>query len=279
LINYVIQEAIPAKVLGYMLELGLTQTWQFLIVMNIFLLVLGMLMDGFSAILVAVPLILPFAARFTLGPFHLAMIFLLNLEIAYCCPPLGLNLFISSFRFNRPVVSLYRVVLPFAGILTLALILVSYVPFLSDVTIRGDIARARAAAEQNHAPPRESWLMECVQEDTTNPLPCTDADKKRWPNGQEATTEDNTTAPVAEEDAGTGDNAADDALLQMMAGGDGGAATNGDNGGGTSDDDLLKQMENAGKDAGAAAPTPSTSSTAKKSADDLLLEEMMGGKK
>ncbi|MEO8796381.1 MAG: TRAP transporter large permease, partial [Polyangiaceae bacterium] len=95
LINYVIQEAIPAHVLGFMLELGLTQTWQFLIVMNIFLLVLGMLMDGFSAILVAVPLILPFAARFTLGPFHLAMIFLLNLEIAYCCPPLGLNLFIS----------------------------------------------------------------------------------------------------------------------------------------------------------------------------------------
>ena len=56
------------------------------------------------------------------------MIFLLNLEIAYCCPPLGLNLFISSFRFNRPVVSLYRVVLPFAGILVGALVLVSYVP-------------------------------------------------------------------------------------------------------------------------------------------------------
>ena len=281
LINYVIQEAIPAKVLGYMLELGLTQTWQFLIVMNIFLLVLGMLMDGFSAILVAVPLILPFAARFTLGPFHLAMIFLLNLEIAYCCPPLGLNLFISSFRFNRPVVSLYKVVLPFAGILTLALIMVSYIPFLSDITIRGDIAKARAAAEQNHAPPREAWLMECVQEDTTNPLPCSAEDKKRWPNGQEPTTED-TTGMAADQDAGAGEDAGessdDDALLQMMAGGDGGAAPSGDNGGGTSDDDLLKQMENAGKDSGA-APAPSTSSTGKKSADDELLEEMMGGKK
>src|SRR5580700_6708396 len=119
-----------------MLKLGLTQTWQFLIVMNIFLLLLGMLMDGFSAILVAVPLVLPFAARFALGPFHLAMIFLLNLEIAYVCPPLGLNLFISSFRFNRPVVSLYRVVLPFVGIQTCALALVSYVPAISNVLVR-----------------------------------------------------------------------------------------------------------------------------------------------
>jgi tripartite ATP-independent transporter DctM subunit len=184
LINYVIQETIPAKVLGFMLKLGLDQTWQFLIVMNIFLLILGMLMDGFSAILVAVPLILPFAARFTLGPFHLAMIFLLNLEIAYCCPPLGLNLFISSFRFNRPVVSLYRVVLPFAGILACALLLVSYVPRISDVLILGDIAAARAEAAKLKSPPRDAWIMECVQEDRTNPMPCTDADKKAWPNGQ-----------------------------------------------------------------------------------------------
>jgi tripartite ATP-independent transporter DctM subunit len=279
LINYVIQEAIPGRVLGFMLELGLTETWQFLIVMNIFLLVLGMLMDGFSAILVAVPLILPFAARFTLGPFHLAMIFLLNLEIAYCCPPLGLNLFISSFRFNRPVVSLYRVVVPFALILTSALILVSYIPWLSDVTIRGDIAKARAISEKNHAPPRESWQMECVQEDTTNPLPCTDADKKRWPKGQEP---EDTTTPVANEvvDAGAAPDDGDDALLKAMAGGadDSGAAPANT---AESDDDLLKQMESAGKDSGAAAPPPSaTASGPPKSADDLLLEQMMNpGKK
>ena len=155
LINYVIQETIPAKVLGFMLKLGLDQTWQFLIVMNIFLLVLGMLMDGFSAILVAVPLILPFAARFNLGPFHLAMIFLLNLEIAYCCPPLGLNLFISSFRFNRPVVSLYRVVLPFAGILAVALLLVSYVPRISRrAHPEGHRRRARRRGKGAPAPAR-----------------------------------------------------------------------------------------------------------------------------
>jgi C4-dicarboxylate transporter, DctM subunit len=184
LINYVIQQSIPSKVLDAMLRLGLTESWQFLIVMNVFLLVLGMLMDGFSAILVAVPLILPFAARFTLGPFHLAMIFLLNLEIAYCCPPLGLNLFISSFRFNRSVVSLYRVVLPFAGILASALVLVSYVPLLSNVFVRGDIAVARAKAAREGSPPREAWLMECVQEDRSNPLPCTPEDKKKYVGGQ-----------------------------------------------------------------------------------------------
>jgi C4-dicarboxylate transporter, DctM subunit len=278
LINYVIQEAIPGRVLGFMLELGLTETWQFLIVMNIFLLVLGMLMDGFSAILVAVPLILPFAARFTLGPFHLAMIFLLNLEIAYCCPPLGLNLFISSFRFNRPVVSLYRVVVPFALILTLALVLVSYIPLLSNVTIRGDIAKARAVAEQNHAAPREAWLMECVQEDTTNPQPCSDADKKRWPKGQEP---EDTATPVVNEvvDAGAAPDDSDDALLKMMAGDDAGSAAPANSA--ESDDDLLKQMESAGKDSGSAAPTPSaTGSGPPKSADDLLLEQMMNpGKK
>ncbi len=238
LINYVIQETIPAKVLGFMLKLGLDQTWQFLIVMNIFLLILGMLMDGFSAILVAVPLILPFAARFTLGPFHLAMIFLLNLEIAYCCPPLGLNLFISSFRFNRPVVSLYRVVLPFAGILACALLLVSYVPRLSDVLILGDIAAARADAAKTKSPPRDAWIMECVQEDRTNPMPCTAEDKKAWPNGQAPDSTEasepipalagSAAAPSAPPDAGTagGDSDSDQDLEALIMGGgakDGGA--------------------------------------------------------
>ncbi len=197
-INYVIQEEIPKHVLEYMLSLGLTETWQFLIVMNVFLLVLGMLMDGFSAILVAVPLIIPFAARFSLAPFHLAMIFLLNLEIAYCCPPLGLNLFISSFRFNRSVVSLYRVVVPFVAILAAALVLVTYVPWLSNVTVRGDIAAARAAA--GDSPPREAWLMECVQEDRSNPQPCSAADRAKWPNGRAIEPSGDKPAAASDED-------------------------------------------------------------------------------
>ena len=159
--------------------------------MNVFLLVLGMLMEGFSAILVAVPLILPFVAKIgqnnpleKMSPFQLAMIFLLNLEIAYCMPPLGLNLFISSFRFNRPVASLYRVVMPFVGILVVGLAVVSYVPWFSNVAVAGDVAAARAKAEKDGIAPRDAWMMECVQEDPSNPQPCSPADMQKYPGGQ-----------------------------------------------------------------------------------------------
>jgi C4-dicarboxylate transporter DctM subunit len=264
LINYVIQQAIPTHVLDAMLELGLKETWQFLIVMNIFLLVLGMLMDGFSAILVAVPLILPFAARFTLGPFHLAMIFLLNLELAYCCPPLGLNLFIASFRFNRPVVSLYRVVLPFTAILASALILVSYVPAISNVFVRGDLLAARAKADSLGVPPREAWLLECVQEDRSNPQPCTPADKVKWPHGEVPAA---VAAPTeAAKPASSGD-ADDDALLRQMMGGAGSAKPAGSAPPPEDDDDALlrKMMGTSGKDAG---PLPSTAPSATPPAAD-----------
>jgi C4-dicarboxylate transporter DctM subunit len=253
LINYVIQQAIPTHVLDAMLELGLKETWQFLIVMNVFLLVLGMLMDGFSAILVAVPLILPFAARFTLGPFHLAMIFLLNLELAYCCPPLGLNLFIASFRFNRPVVSLYRVVLPFTAILASALVLVSYVPAISNVFVAGDVKAARAKADSLGVPPREAWLLECVQEDRSNPLPCTPEDRLRWPHGEApaaVTPTPDTKAPPS------GGDADDDALLRQMMGGGAASAKPASSAPPADDDDALlqKMMGTAAKDGGAAAP-------------------------
>jgi hypothetical protein len=169
--------------------------WQFLLVMNVFLLVLGMLMEGFSAILVAVPLIIPFVAKLgnmnpaeKMSPFQLAMIFLLNLEIAYCMPPLGLNLFISSFRFNRPVSSLYRVVLPFVGILAAGLLLVSYEPWFSNVAVAKDVAAARAKAERDGVAPRDAWMMQCVQEDPSNPQPCTPADMAKYPGGQLPTT-------------------------------------------------------------------------------------------
>ncbi|RYZ63623.1 MAG: TRAP transporter large permease subunit, partial [Proteobacteria bacterium] len=183
LVNYVIQERIPDTILEKMLGLGLDQTWQFLVIMNVFLLALGMVMEGFSAIFVAVPLIIPFAARFHLGPFHVGMIFLLNLELAFCMPPLGLNLFISSFRFNRPATSLYRPILPFLGLLGVALGLISYVPWISNVMIRPQIAAERAKAEKNGDPPREAWLLECIQEDRLNPLPCTKEDQARYPGG------------------------------------------------------------------------------------------------
>jgi hypothetical protein len=103
----------------------------FLIVLNIFLLIVGMLMDIFTAIVVVVPLILPMAYAYGIDPYHLAIIFLLNLEIGYLTPPVGINLFISSIRFGQPITYLYRLVLPFIGVLMAALIIVSYVPIIT----------------------------------------------------------------------------------------------------------------------------------------------------
>jgi C4-dicarboxylate transporter DctM subunit len=190
LMNFVVDQHVPSRVLGFLLALGIEHRWQFLLVMNAFLLMLGMLMEGFSAILVAVPLILPFVAALgarhpdeKMSPFQLAMIFLLNLEIAYCLPPLGLNLFIASFRFGRPVSSLYKVVLPFVGILAVGLGIVSYVPWISNVAVAGDVAAARAKADKDGVLPRDAWMMECVQEDPSNPQPCSSADRARYPGG------------------------------------------------------------------------------------------------
>jgi tripartite ATP-independent transporter DctM subunit len=191
LMNFVVDQRIPTEILNFMLAAGIEHRWQFLIVMNVFLLILGMIMEGFSAIFVAVPLILPFVAELgmrhpdeKMSPFQLGMIFILNLELAYCMPPLGLNLFISSFRFNRPVASLYKVVGPFAGILAFALLLVSYVPWISDVAIRGDIIELKAKAAKEGLPPRDAWMLECVQSDPNEPLPCSAEDRAKFSQGQ-----------------------------------------------------------------------------------------------
>jgi hypothetical protein len=103
----------------------------FLLVLNGFLLMVGMLMDIFTATMVVVPLILPLAFHYGVDPYHLACIFLLNLEIGYLTPPLGMNLYISSIRFSRPFVYVCRTVLPFIGVLFIALGLVTYVPIFS----------------------------------------------------------------------------------------------------------------------------------------------------
>jgi C4-dicarboxylate transporter DctM subunit len=264
LINFVIDQRIPSRVLDAMLGLGLTETWQFLIVLNIFLLVLGMLMEGFSAILVAVPLILPFAARFNLQPFHLAVMFLLNLEIAYCAPPLGLNLFIASFRFEKPLVSLYRIVLPFTAILTVGLLIVMYVPKVSTLAVDGDIEKAYALAEKNKEIPRDAWLLQCVQEDRSNPIPCTDEDRKKFgPDGTLNPYEPgggSKDVVVQKDEPGMGDSP------------DAGAP------GGDSDDDLFKQMMGSGTDAGSGTTTGSGDADAgaapKDDMDDLFKQMM-----
>ncbi len=127
---YLIQANVPQGILEWM-QTFIASKWAFLLGLNIFLLFVGMMMDIFSAIVVVVPLIAPIAVHFGINPYHLGAIFLLNLEIGYLTPPLGLNLFIAGFRFQKPLPTIYRAVLPYIGILLGALLLVTYIPELS----------------------------------------------------------------------------------------------------------------------------------------------------
>lgn len=128
--NYLVDEEVPMKILEAM-RTFITNKWAFLLVLNVFLLIVGCLMDIFSAIVVVVPLILPIAEQFGVNPLHLAIVFLTNLEIGYITPPVGINLFISSFRFNRPVLELYRVSVPFLFLMILALLIITYIPWFT----------------------------------------------------------------------------------------------------------------------------------------------------
>ena len=129
LTSYLIDEQIPMKMFELIHQFVSSQ-FIFLILLNIFLLVINMV-EIFSAIIIVVPLIVPIAAQYGIDPVHLGVIFLLNLEIGYMLPPLGLNLFISSLRFEKDIVKIYRAVLPFLAITLLALLIVTYLPDLS----------------------------------------------------------------------------------------------------------------------------------------------------
>jgi C4-dicarboxylate transporter DctM subunit len=130
LTNYLVDAFIPMTILDA-LEGVVESRVGFLIVLNVFLILVGCMMDIFSAILVVVPLIMPLADRFGIDPVHLGVVFLANLAIGYNTPPVGLNLFVASSRFDVPVVKLYRATLPFLLLLLLTLVLITYWPGLS----------------------------------------------------------------------------------------------------------------------------------------------------
>ncbi len=130
LTNYLIDQQVPQR-LFEIVQAQVESRVMFLIILNLFLLVVGMMMDIFSAILVVVPLILPIASQFGVHPIHLGIIFLTNLEIGYMTPPVGLNLFLSSLRFEKPILTIARSVLVFIGLLMVALVVITYVPELS----------------------------------------------------------------------------------------------------------------------------------------------------
>jgi tripartite ATP-independent transporter DctM subunit len=128
--NYLVDAFVPMKIFEFMRGV-IESKIAFLLVLNLFLLLVGCMMDIFSAILVVVPLILPLAEKFQVDPLHLGVIFLANLGIGYNTPPIGLNLFIASTRFERPIVDLYRATVPFLIALLVTLALITYWPALS----------------------------------------------------------------------------------------------------------------------------------------------------
>ncbi|KAB2922885.1 MAG: TRAP transporter large permease subunit [Bacteroidetes bacterium] len=129
LTSYLIDQQVPQKLFEYISQV-VTSKFLFLILLNLFLLVIGMMMEIFSAIVV-VPLIVPVARQYGIDPIHLGIIFLANLEIAYLMPPVGLNLFMASFRFKKSIGEVARATLPFILVLFIALLLITYVPELS----------------------------------------------------------------------------------------------------------------------------------------------------
>ncbi len=132
--NYMIDAEIPTRLFETIREY-IDNRWTFLIALNIFLLLLGMMLDIFSALIIIIPIILPLAAGYGIQPVHLGIIFLANMQLGYFTPPVGMNLFIASYRFNKPVMELYIATLPFFFILLFAVLVITYVPSLSLVFI------------------------------------------------------------------------------------------------------------------------------------------------
>jgi len=130
LTNYLIDEEVPMQMLNFF-RAHIASPTLFLVVLNFFLLAVGCTMGIFSALTVVVPLVTPIALAYGIHPIHLGIIFLTNLEIGASIPPLGVNLFIASIRFEKPVLRLYLASLPFIAILLLGLAIITYVPWFS----------------------------------------------------------------------------------------------------------------------------------------------------
>ena len=128
--NYMIDAGVPQQLLAYMSDFVTSQV-SFLFLLLIFLLILGAILDIFSAIVLIVPLILPIAAQYGVNEVHLGIIFLAAMQLGYLTPPVGLNLFIASYRFDKPIMHVYSATFPFLLILMLSVIIITYWPTLS----------------------------------------------------------------------------------------------------------------------------------------------------
>jgi tripartite ATP-independent transporter DctM subunit len=134
--NYLIDTEVPTRLFD-LIRSQIDSRLTFLILLNLFLLVLGMMLDIFSAIVIVVPIILPVAVSYGIHPVHLGIIFLANMQLGYITPPVGMNLFIASYRFERPVIDVYRATVPFFVILLATVLVITYWPALSLAWVDG----------------------------------------------------------------------------------------------------------------------------------------------
>ena len=128
--NYLIGAEVPAHLFASV-SAHITTKLTYLLLLNVFLLVLGTMLDIFSALVIMVPLLIPLALGYGIDPLHLGIIFLANMQIGYFTPPVGMNLFIASYRFKKPIMELYRATLPFFALLLIAVLIITYWPALS----------------------------------------------------------------------------------------------------------------------------------------------------
>jgi tripartite ATP-independent transporter DctM subunit len=130
LTNYLILAQLPMRILGWVQE-GIRSPLLFLLALNAFLIVVGALMDIYSAIIVVVPLIAPMAKAYGIDPVHLGIVFLANMQLGYLMPPMGENLFLAAYRFDQPLARIYRASLPYLAVLLVVVLLVTYWPALT----------------------------------------------------------------------------------------------------------------------------------------------------
>lgn len=128
--NYMIDMEVPQRLFA-VVGAFVGSPWTFLAVLLVFLVILGAILDIFSAIVLVVPLILPVAMQYGIHPIHLGIVFLAAMELGYLTPPVGLNLFISSYRFDRDIAEIYLATLPFLIVLLVCVVIIAYVPQLS----------------------------------------------------------------------------------------------------------------------------------------------------
>jgi tripartite ATP-independent transporter DctM subunit len=130
LTSYLVDAQVPFKLLAWV-KMFISSKLVFLLMLNIFLLAVGCMMDIFSAIIIVVPLITPLGAYFGIDPVHLAIIFIANLELGFLTPPVGMNLFLSAYRFDEDMPTIYKSTLPFFMVMLLSVLAITYIPILS----------------------------------------------------------------------------------------------------------------------------------------------------